>query len=872
MAGETRIIAIGAGDEGTPADDFLDLSIADVVTSDEPNWPEEVTEPQAFARSAWLSPALAASAIAVWTGLFIWANSMGTPLPQRLSDWLALVSDWAMPVLLICVAWLLAMRNSRREAARFGDAAHLLSTESSRLESRLVAMNRELSLAREFIASQARDLESLGRIAGDRLTQHADRLRTLVHENGERVETLGTISETALGNMEKLRSQLPVIASSAKDVTNNIGNAGRAAHAQLADLIGGFNRLNEFGQASERQVDTLRTTIDSTIAEFTQSYETLDQVSDQRIASLSERSDEFRTRLNSLEADALIAIRERAGALETDLASVRRELDDHEEQALTSLRARLGSIRDESKAITRSLREGGTRAIDSWQTAIDRLAAGLGETSDTLARSEEHARAAQEQRISELTEAATRIETQMAGHASAFSEQIAVRRSQAEADSEAALIRFTDQLSSIDALVAERRQAHQRQSEALDKQGTVIESRLAEFENRIAETARQGTTASTALSASVESLTGHLSESGPTIERASADIAALTDASVRLLELLRASAEQSGRQLPAALHASEEHLAGLENRVRLLAKSVSDARTSGESLVGLVNTSGEGIRAMYGDVEALQVAMRDRNEDQRVRIAELGEALAHVEEQTCSLASRTQGDLSDAIERLTMAARDAVASIGESGPMAVAGIVEKLEADSAAAVDRSVRASAADSAGQLERAIAQAAGAGRDATVQLRDQLSVVNELVGNLERRVAHARTRAEEQVDNDFARRAALITESLNSSSIDIAKALSADVADTAWAAYLRGDRGIFTRRAVNMLETGEAREITQIYEADEEFREHVNRYIHDFEAILRQVLSTRDGHALGVTLLSSDMGKLYVALAQAIERLRG
>jgi hypothetical protein len=34
---------------------------------------------------------------------------------------------------------------------------------------------------------------------------------------------------------------------------------------------------------------------------------------------------------------------------------------------------------------------------------------------------------------------------------------------------------------------------------------------------------------------------------------------------------------------------------------------------------------------------------------------------------------------------------------------------------------------------------------------------------------------------------------------------------------------------------------------------------------------MLSTRDGHALGVTVLGSDMGKLYVVLAQAIERLR-
>jgi hypothetical protein len=48
-------------------------------------------------------------------------------------------------------------------------------------------------------------------------------------------------------------------------------------------------------------------------------------------------------------------------------------------------------------------------------------------------------------------------------------------------------------------------------------------------------------------------------------------------------------------------------------------------------------------------------------------------------------------------------------------------------------------------------------------------------------------------------------------------------------------------------------------------------VNRYIHDFESMLRNVLATRDGQLLGVTLLSSDNGKLYVALAQAIERLR-
>ena len=121
------------------------------------------------------------------------------------------------------------------------------------------------------------------------------------------------------------------------------------------------------------------------------------------------------------------------------------------------------------------------------------------------------------------------------------------------------------------------------------------------------------------------------------------------------------------------------------------------------------------------------------------------------------------------------------------------------------------------------------------------------------------------------NFARRVALLVESLNSTAIDVAKILSNEVTDTAWASYLRGDRGIFTRRAVRLLDSSEAREIARHYETEPEFREQVNRYIHDFESMLRNVLASRDGTPLSVTLLSSDTGKLYVALAQAIERLR-
>src|SRR3546814_1007228 len=90
-----------------------------------------------------------------------------------------------------------------------------------------------------------------------------------------------------------------------------------------------------------------------------------------------------------------------------------------------------------------------------------------------------------------------------------------------------------------------------------------------------------------------------------------------------------------------------------------------------------------------------------------------------------------------------------------------------------------------------------------------------------NIEKRVERARELAREQTDNDFARRMALITESLNSNAIDLTRILSSEVSDTSWTAYLKGDRGIFTRRAVRLLETGEMREISRSEEHTSELQ---------------------------------------------------
>jgi hypothetical protein len=428
-----------------------------------------------------------------------------------------------------------------------------------------------------------------------------------------------------------------------------------------------------------------------------------------------------------------------------------------------------------------------------------------------------------------------------------------------------------ERFAAIDAEMAERRARHAAQSAEIAAQAQAIAAQLAEFEIRASAVAAQGSAAQASIAESLDTLTDRLAASRAALAGTDGQIAALTDSSVRLLELIQASHKHSSEELPQALANGESQLSRIEARMAALREAAQETDAHGSHLASTIDAAHGTLQRTYGELSALQAELEKAGSLHGETLAGLRQELDAIADKSRHLTQDTRAQLTTALDELARSTQTAIDGFGESGRTTVAALARQLGADSTAAIEQAMQASAMQTAGQLEQAVNQAAAVSREAALQLRDQLSKVNELAGNLESRVAHARQRAEEQVDNDFTRRVALITESLNSNAIDIAKALSTDVADTAWSAYLRGDRGIFTRRAVSLMENVEAKAIAQIYERDRDFHEHVSRYIHDFEAMLRQVLSARDGQAMSVTLLSSDMGKLYVVLAQAIERLR-
>ncbi|MBS0482305.1 MAG: ATPase [Proteobacteria bacterium] len=871
MTGGSRIVAFDASTpDGVEAETQPVTQDEPVPAADDTVWADE---PERLSRSPWAiaGMVLAIGSVLAWTALFVFVNRAAILTGGSAEQWLGWIRDWSVPVLLVGVAWLIAMRNSRREAGRFGTAARLLGDESARLEQRLTTINGELSLAREFLTAQSRDLDSLGRMATERLSLHSEQLASLIHDNGARLDTIGTVSTAALENMEKLRGQLPVIASSAKDVTNNIAAAGRTAKAQLEEMVQGFNRLNQFGQASSQQVHKLRETVDAALQEFSQQSAQLDVHTAERFAALAARGEEFRIQLDGHEVEALAAVRTRAKAMSDELENARSLLDTHEAESLSSLRARLSSVRDESTAMARALRESEGTALDAWRAAITKLDEDLRQALVMVGEIDQQAMDAARKRLATLAQEADELDARMAERDRLFVEEVDKRRVEFDQRHAEFSGRLSQRLGALDAEIAARQAAHADHSQRMADQAETLAGQLDHFGARMSEIASHGNAAEASLAQSLTTLAERLSASREALAGTDTTIASLTDGSVRLLELIRASVEHSARDLPAAITTSETRLTELTDRATALRGVVEQAQGHGAGLSDYVIKTNADLTATAAQMSAFHADFGDQAGEHLASLTRMRAEIAAIDQESVAVAQQAQDKLTAAIDQLNAAAREAVAGIETMSARSISDLASRLGEESSAAMDKALRDRAVDVATQLETATANAAGVSRDAAVQLRDQLAKVNELAGNLERRVAHARSRAEEQVDNDFARRVALITESLNSNAIDIARAMDSDVSDTAWASYLKGDRGIFTRRAVKLLDAPDAKAVAQLYQDDRAFRETVSRYIHDFEAMLRQLLSTRDGHALGVTLLSSDMGKLYVALAQSIERLR-
>ena len=543
--------------------------------------------------------------------------------------------------------------------------------------------------------------------------------------------------------------------------------------------------------------------------------------------------------------DAGLRAHEEASALAASLATLSsrsQEVEEHAGGAAQRLAAHIARIEGSSEVAGNKIEAAATQLTGAIEGALSSAADAIDQTRQGI----------------DVQNAAV----------NAMVEQAQAALDRAGSDSTAAIALRIEQMSAqIERLAA--------QLAAQDTAGRTI---LAAFDQGIAGVeARfvavdQTVTASTAnLADSVGNLNSYAEQM--TVNLTSSNLAA--DALIQRAGSLRTTLDlcfhELGETLPQALARLEQHAASSRATIAGTLPEMNRLESSATAVAARLREAETTVERQRGEVNAMFVAIDERVEAILRKAMSLDETILNASEHATRYADAAGPQLIEALLRV----RETAAQAAERAREALAEVIP----DSAAAIGLASGAAIRQAVGEqvtmqvtrIGEVAEQALAAASRASDKLMRQMLTIADTSASVEARIADAKQEVEHANHENFSRRAALLVESLNSTAIDVTKILSNDVTDDAWAAYLRGDRGIFTRRAVRLIGAGEARRIARHYEQEPEFRTQVNRYIHDFETMLRPVLANRDGTPLGVTLLSSDMGKLYVALAQAIERLR-
>jgi hypothetical protein len=398
-----------------------------------------------------------------------------------------------------------------------------------------------------------------------------------------------------------------------------------------------------------------------------------------------------------------------------------------------------------------------------------------------------------------------------------------------------------------------------------------LERQLGEVDQRFVDLAAEGDLRAQAVASAIDrvrreldSLSSQQASSGGTLEDLAARTEQLRTAVAALqrecgeeLALALGTAEGGAERLLAAVQAARPDVAWMSEAAgeasQRLSASASEIASQQERLAALLGTLDQGV----GSAEQ--------------RLSSLREAI----DLTMAEAGRLEAETGPALVQAMVQVREAAAQAATRAREALGAVVpaaaEQLSEETRAALTQAVEQSVREQLRQVEKVAGEALAAARTASEGLSRQMLNIGRTATALEQHLVKSQEDQRLAESEAFARRAATLIDSLHSAAIDVGRILSDEVDDRAWTAYLKGDRGVFTRKAVRLLSSGEARAIDQQFDSDPEFAASVTRYVQDFEAMLRRVSGEREGGVMSVTLLSSDMGKLYAALAQVLEKRR-
>ncbi len=600
------------------------------------------------------------------------------------------------------------------------------------------------------------------------------------------------------------------------DATGKLGGITREFDASSDKLL-------RHGQALDRAAEMARNDIavllddlpraEATARSLAEQLRSVGSESAQKSANFGEQVNELAARTQ--EADRIIA--EASDRLAARLAEIEQAGTAAAAQvgeAESSFSGTLGTLLDKTSATLENIRSGIDAQAAAVAALVEQASAGIGKTgaeaSETLASNIQHA----------------------------------------NTSLEVLAMRVADQESASKQLMVE------------------IERGLALIDQRFSELAANGDARANHF---LDSLTRARTELDTLAANASAQdnaIGSMAERTTSLRETITRLAEEIRESVGPALGEAQgnaDRLATTAEAVKPEIGWIRDAATEASERLSVSSTK---ISEEQDRLAALLAAVDDGVESAEAKLGTLSSAIAQAQTEATNLSAETGPALVAAMVQVKEAAGHAADRAREAIEAVIPASAGKLSEETRQALEKVIRESVEERLREVEAVAARAVDAARAASDRLSQQMLNIGQSASALEQHIEETSKQQRAKDSEAFARRVALLIDSMNSAAIDVGKILADEIDDKAWDSYLKGNRGVFTRRAVRLLDGSENRAIRTHYECDLEFQRSVNRYVHDFEAMLRRVLAERDGGMIAVTLMASDMGKLYAALSPAVE----
>ena len=411
----------------------------------------------------------------------------------------------------------------------------------------------------------------------------------------------------------------------------------------------------------------------------------------------------------------------------------------------------------------------------------------------------------------------------------------------------------------VDGAMERAAQSVDQARQGLEAQGqtmlAMIEQSRAAFEQAGAETTK--------------GLAERLDLAGQKIEMLAGRLATQDQASRTLLGNIARQIDEVGRQIAHIGESGDaqnarlaESMGALRTTAQALQREIAEGETQSEALTGRAQALGAALaqvtaqlrsemppamagieiqaertaaaaQTVTGEMERMRIgreqcrrARRDNRGEHRapariarrpVRVAARGRArrrgetglaerlVGEADGAAAQMVRDTGPELVDALVRVREAAAQAASHAREAIAAVIPESVEALVEAAGKAMGEAVAQPVKEQLAEIGNASHLALATAKAASERLTRQLLTIGETAAAIEDRIAEDRAEREAREAHALSQRVSLIIDALNSTAIDVSKILSNDAGDAAWAAYLKGDRGVFTRRAVQLARFG-------------------------------------------------------------------